>query len=216
MLKKLTLAFLVTTVSVFATDIKNVQVDVKPSQQTVEWRTGHTESGRKGLKKITKVEVWQGPKVTQTLTLSWNELGSSDSKSTQFTLSYLTTMSQFWTPDNNLSQVSEQDVIGLAVVDAAEKAAEWKLQLETVGADLGYSEVAVAQLKLEAQKVVDTLASQIQPTVMHYKANSRSEKIYSEVKRIGNQCTDAWKVIETKAKEAGEKALDAYDALENH
>ncbi|MBX3486945.1 MAG: hypothetical protein KF798_03460 [Candidatus Paracaedibacteraceae bacterium] len=207
MLKKLTLAFLVTTVSVFATDIEGLQVDVKPSQQTVEWKTGHTESGRRGLKKITKVEVWQGPKVSQTLTLTWNEQGSVDVKTAQITLSYLTNMNQFWTPDNNLTQVNEQTVIGATIVDVAAKTAEWKLQAETLGADLGYSDAARTQLKTFAHIAIDAIASQLQPTTMQYKGNSRSEKIWNEAKRIGDQSTDAWKEIVGQAEELAQEII---------
>ncbi len=207
MLKKLTLAFFVTTVSVFATDIENLQVDVKPSQETVEWKTGHTESGRRGLKKVTKVEVWQGPKVSQTLTLTWNEQGSVDVKTAQITLSYLTNMSQFWTPDNNLTQVNEQTVIGATIVDVAAKTAEWKLQAETLGADLGYSDAARTQLKTFAHIAIDAIASQLQPTTMQYKGNSRSEKIWNEAKRIGDQSTDAWKEIVGQAEELAQEII---------
>lgn len=217
MLKKLTLALIATTASVCAIDIENLQCDTTSSQQQVEWRTGHTETGRRGLKKITKVEVWQGPKVTHTLTLSWNEQGSAEPKSTQLTLTYITGMSQFWTPDNNLPQVNEQTVISSTIIDVAAKAAEWKLQAENLGADLGYSDSAKNQLKTFAHIAIDTLATQIQPTVMQYKSSSRSEKIWGEAKRIGDQSSDAWKRIVEEAEELGKdlgpKIIDAAELI---
>jgi hypothetical protein len=217
MFKKLTLALIATTASVCATDIENLQYDTTSSQQQVEWRTGHTETGRRGLKKITKVEVWQGPKVTHTLTLSWNEQGSAESKSAQLTLTYITGMSQFWTPDNSLPQLNEQTVISSTIVDVVAKAAEWKLQAENLGADLGYSDSAKNQLKTLAHIAIDTLATQIQPTAMQYKNSSRSEKVWGEAKRIGDQSSDAWKKIVKQAEELGKdlkpKIVDAADVI---
>lgn len=201
MLKKLTLALIATTASVCAIDIENLEIATTKNSQTVEWKTGHTESGRKGLKKITKIEVWQGPKVTQTLTLSWNEQGSAERKSAELILTYLTQMSQFWTPDNNLTQVDEKAVISATIVDVAAKTAEWKLQTENLGADLGYSDAARTQLKTFAHITIDTVAAQLQPTTMEYKGNSRSEKIWGEAKRLEGQSADTWRKLAEETKE---------------
>ncbi len=224
MFKKLTLALIATTASVCAVDVENISTAITSSQQTVEWKTGHTEQGRRGLKKITKTEVWQGPKVTQTLTLSWNEQGSPESKSLQLIFSYLTGMSQFWTPDNNLPQINEQDVTKSTITDVTAKAAEWKLTAQTQIAGLGYSDQAHSQLQTLAFTTIDALATQIKPTTMEYKKSSQSDRIWSEAKRIEGQSADAWKKLaeqtkelakdlEPKLKDAAEVVADAVADL---
>lgn len=201
MFKKLTLALIATTASVCAVDVENISTAITSSQQTIEWKTGHTEQGRRGLKKITKIEVWQGPKVTQTLTLSWNEQGSSESKSLGLTFSYLTGMTQFWTPDNNLAQINAQDVTNATITDVAAKAAEWKLTANTAITGLGYSDQAQSQLQTLAYTTIDALATQIKPTTMEYKKSSQSDRIWGEAKRIEGQSADAWKKLAEQTKE---------------
>ncbi len=224
MFKNLTLALIATTASVCAVDVENISTAITSSQQTVEWKTGHTEQGRRGLKKITKIEVWQGPKVTQTLTLSWNEQGSTDTKSLGLTFSYLTGMSQFWTPDNNLVQISAQDVTNATITDVAAKATEWKLTAQTQIAGLEYSDQAQSQLQALAYTAIDTLATQIKPTTMEYKKSSQSERIWNEAKRIEGQSAEAWRNLaeqtkelaqdlEPKLKEAAETVAEAAEDL---